>query len=112
MIRATIFVAALLVSAGSAFADEAIVGNWKTEAGDTAAITPCADSYCVTLKTGKYAGRQIGKMQGKGGSYTGELTDPSEDKTYSGSGAISGNSLKMTGCVLKIFCKSQTWKRL
>ncbi|OCJ11812.1 hypothetical protein A6U86_01760 [Rhizobium sp. AC27/96] len=112
MIRATIFAAALLVSTGSAFADEPIVGNWKTEAGDTAAITPCADSYCVTLKTGKYAGRQIGKMQGKGGSYTGELTDPSEDKTYSGSGAISGNNLKMTGCVLKIFCKSQTWKRL
>ena len=112
MIRATILVAALLVTAGTAFADEPIVGNWKTVEGDTAAITPCADSYCVTLKTGKYAGRQIGKMQGKGSTYTGELTDPSEDKTYSGYGTVSGNSVRMKGCVLKIFCKSQTWTRL
>lgn len=112
MIRATILAAALLFSAGTAFADEPIVGNWKTLAGDTAAIAPCADSYCVTLKTGKYAGRQIGKMQGKGDSYTGELTDPSEDKTYSGYGTVSGNTIRMKGCVLKIFCKTQTWTKL
>ncbi len=112
MIRATILAAALLLSASAAFAEEPIVGNWKTVEGDTAAIAPCSDSYCVTLKTGKYAGKQIGKMQGKGGSYTGELTDPSENKTYSGSGTVSGNSVKMRGCVLKIFCKSQTWTRL
>ncbi len=112
MIRATILAAALLLGASAAFAEEPIVGNWKTVEGDTAAIMPCADSYCVTLKTGKYAGKQIGKMQGKGGSYTGELTDPSEDKTYSGSGTVSGNSVRMKGCVLKVFCKSQTWTRL
>jgi uncharacterized protein (DUF2147 family) len=112
MIRTTIITVALLLSAGAAFADEPIVGNWKTVAGDTAAITPCADSYCVTLKTGKYAGRQIGKMQGKGGAYTGEITDPAADKTYAGSGTTSGNTLKMQGCVLKVFCKSQTWTKL
>ncbi|MDK4739027.1 DUF2147 domain-containing protein [Rhizobium sp. LEGMi198b] len=112
MIRATILTAALLFSAGVALADEPIVGNWKTKEGDTAAITPCADSYCVTLKTGKYAGRQIGKMQGKDGTYTGELTDPEDNKTYSGSGTVSGKTVKMQGCVLKIFCKSQTWTRL
>lgn len=112
MIRATILVAALLMSTSAAFAEEPIVGNWKTLDGDTAVIAPCADSYCVTLKTGKYAGRQIGKMRGKGSSYTGELTDPSEDKTYSGSGTVSGNSVRMKGCVLKVFCKSQTWTRL
>ncbi len=112
MIRVTILAAALLVSAGTAFAEEPIVGNWKTVAGDTAAITPCSDSFCVTLKTGKYAGKRIGKLQGKGDSYTGELTDPSEDKTYSGSGTVSGNSIRMKGCVLKVFCKSQTWTRL
>ncbi|ENN86245.1 hypothetical protein RHSP_34621 [Rhizobium freirei PRF 81] len=112
MIRVIILAAALFVSASTAYADEPIVGNWKTVAGDTAAIAPCGDSYCVTLKTGKYAGKQIGKMQGTGGSYTGELTDPSEDKTYSGSGTVSGNTVRMKGCVLKVFCKSQTWTRL
>lgn len=112
MIRVTILAAALLVSAGAAFADEPIVGNWKTMEGDTAAITPCAGSYCVTLKTGKYAGKQIGRMQGTGNSYTGELTDPAEDKTYSGSGTVSGNTVRMKGCVMKVFCKSQTWTKL
>jgi uncharacterized protein (DUF2147 family) len=112
MIRTTIITVALLFSMGTAFADEPIVGNWKTVAGDTAAITPCGGDYCVTLKTGKYAGRQIGKMRGKGSTYTGEITDPAADKTYAGSGTMSGNSLKMQGCVLKVFCKSQTWTRL
>jgi len=112
MIRTTVLAIALLMTASAAFAEEPITGNWKTAAGDTAVIVPCGDSYCVTLKTGKYAGKQIGKMQGKGNSYTGQLTDPSEDKTYSGSGTVSGNSIKMQGCVLKIFCKSQTWTRL
>ncbi len=44
--------------------------------------------------------------------YSGSITDPAADKTYSGSGAVSGNSLKMKGCVLKVLCKSQTWSRL
>ncbi|MDE1994706.1 MAG: DUF2147 domain-containing protein [Rhizobiaceae bacterium] len=112
MIRATILAAALLLTATAAFADEPIVGNWKTKAGDTAVIAPCSDSFCVTLKTGKYAGRQIGKMQGKGNAYTGEITDPEENKTYSGSGTVSGNTVKMQGCVLKVLCKSQVWTRL
>ncbi|ACM25960.1 DUF2147 domain-containing protein [Agrobacterium rhizogenes] len=112
MIRTTIIAVALVFSADTAFADEQIVGNWKTEAGDTAAITSCGGEYCVTLKNGKYAGRQIGKMHGAGGTYTGEITDPAADKTYAGSGSVKGNALKMQGCVLKVFCKSQTWTRL
>ncbi|MDL2402308.1 DUF2147 domain-containing protein [Rhizobium mayense] len=112
MIRATILAAALVFSASAALADEPIVGNWKTTEGDTAAIAPCGSSYCVTLKTGKYAGRQIGKMQGKGGTYSGQLTDPEANKTYDGTGTVSGKTVKMQGCVLKVFCKSQTWTKL
>ena len=66
----------------------------------------------MKLKTGKHAGKTIGKMSGSGDSYTGEITDPANDKTYSGSASIAGNALKMKGCVLKILCKSQTWSRL
>jgi uncharacterized protein (DUF2147 family) len=51
-------------------------------------------------------------MAGSGDSYSGEITDPENDKTYSGSGTVSGNSLKMKGCVLAVLCKSQTWTRL
>jgi uncharacterized protein (DUF2147 family) len=107
--RTLIIAAALALSALSAQAAEPIEGNWKTASGATAQIAPCGGSFCVTLKSGKHNGKQIGKMAGSGDSYSGEITDPENDKTYSGSGTVSGNSLKMKGCVLAVLCKSQTW---
>lgn len=112
MIVKTALAAALLLATTTAYAAEPIEGNWKTASGETAQIASCGSSFCVTLKTGKYAGKKIGKLAGTGGSYSGEITDPRDDKTYSGSGKVSGNSLKMKGCVLMILCKSQTWTRL
>jgi uncharacterized protein (DUF2147 family) len=112
MIRSFVLASIIAVIAGIAHAEEPIVGNWKTAAGDTAVIASCAGSYCVTLKTGKYAGRKIGTLAGTGGSYAGEITDPAAEKTYSGAGKVSGNSLRMQGCVMKVLCKSQTWTRL
>ncbi|WP_165220954.1 DUF2147 domain-containing protein [Affinirhizobium pseudoryzae] len=113
MIRTILLSGAFLVaSLAPTVAAEPIVGNWKTASGETAVIAQCGSAYCVTLKTGKYAGRQIGSMSGKGAEYTGEITDPAADKTYSGSAAVSGNALKMKGCVMSVFCKTQTWTRL
>ncbi|WP_037088860.1 DUF2147 domain-containing protein [Rhizobium sp. CF080] len=110
--RRLMLVAALALAATGAQAAEPIEGNWKTASGETAVIGKCGTAYCVTLKTGKHSGKQIGKLSGKDGEYSGEITDPADDKTYSGSGSVSGNSLKMKGCVLAILCKSQTWTRL
>jgi uncharacterized protein (DUF2147 family) len=112
MIRTLILSGALMFAAGAASADEPIVGNWKTAAGDTAQIASCGGSYCIVLKSGRYAGKKIGILAGSGVTYTGQITDPANDKTYSGSGNIFGNSLKMKGCVLNVLCKSQTWTRL
>jgi uncharacterized protein (DUF2147 family) len=112
MIRSFILAGALALSAALAHAEEPIVGKWKTMAGDTAVITSCGGSYCITLKTGKFAGRKIGRLAGSDGTYNGEITDPANDKTYSGSGIISGSTLKMKGCVMSVLCKSQTWTRL
>ena len=53
-----------------------------------------------------------GKLDGAGADYSGSITDPAADKTYSGSGTVKGNSLRMKGCVLAVLCKSQTWSRL
>lgn len=103
---------ALFVVPGTALAAEPIEGNWKTASGATAAIAKCGGSFCITLKTGKHAGKSIGKLDGSGADYSGSITDPEADKTYSGSGSVSGNSLRMKGCVLKVLCKSQTWTRL
>lgn len=106
--------AAALAFAGTgvAVAAEPIEGNWKTASGETATIARCGGSFCITLKTGKHKGKSIGRLDGAGESYSGSITDPAEDKTYSGSGAVSGNSLRMKGCVLKVLCRSQTWSRL
>ena len=113
MIKKTLLALALVVSTlAPATAAEPIEGNWKTASGETANIAACGPDYCVTLQTGKFAGRQIGRMSGQGQSYKGEITDPAGDKTYSGSGEVKGDSLTMKGCVLGIFCKSQTWARL
>lgn len=110
--KASLALAATLIMAGSALADP-IEGNWKTKDGDTAAIGACGGSFCITLKTGQYAGKAIGSMKASGsGKYTGTITKPSTGKTYSGSAKISGSSLKMSGCVLGILCESQTWQKL
>jgi uncharacterized protein (DUF2147 family) len=109
--RLSLVFAALTLTAGAAFADP-IVGNWKTAAGPTAAIVPCGGNFCITLKSGKFSGKQIGRFKAAGDSYSGTITDPNDDKTYSGTASVTGARLKMTGCALKIFCKTQTWSKL
>jgi uncharacterized protein (DUF2147 family) len=90
-----------------------IDGRWKTDAGSTAQISPCGGSFCIKLITGEHAGRQIGQMAASGaGTYKGKITDPANDKTYSGDAALTGDRLKMRGCVMGFFCRSQNWQRL
>ncbi|MGR6466236.1 DUF2147 domain-containing protein [Rhizobium sp. PAMB 3182] len=104
--------AAIALASATAHAGEPIDGKWKTASGETAEISSCGGAFCVTLKTGEFAGKRIGKMSGSGADYSGQITDPKDDKTYTGYGTVSGAALKMKGCVLKILCKSQTWTRL
>src|SRR5262245_39259588 len=105
--------AAVLMSVAIAHADP-IEGNWKTEKGSTASIAACGGGFCITLKTGEHAGKKIGTLNAKGaGKYTGKITDPASDKTYSGKAAVSGSTLSMSGCVLGgLICRTQTWTRL
>lgn len=108
----TFFAAAIVLTSSSmAFADQ-IEGNWKTQSGETAKIGKCGSSFCITLKTGQYSGQRIGKMKAKSGKYVGTITDPADNKEYSGSATIAGSKMKMTGCALKIFCKTQKWNKL
>ncbi len=114
MLRNALLATATLfaISLSPASAAEPIEGNWKTQSGETAAISSCGGAFCVTLKTGKYSGKQIGKMSGAGDKYTGSITDPANDKTYKGSASLSGSSMKMKGCVLGVLCKTQTWTKM
>lgn len=111
--KMSLAMAATVMLAGAAYADP-IEGNWKTEAGSTAAIASCGSSFCITLKDGKHAGKKIGTFKADGGSaYSGEITDPANDKTYNGKASLAGSSLKMKGCVLGgLICKTQNWSKL
>lgn len=93
-------------------AADPIAGNWRTEAGSIAAVAPCGKAFCITLRTGQHAGKRIGNFSSSGnGRYSGTIVDPNNDKSYSGSGTLSGNSLRLSGCVLGILCRSQNWTR-
>lgn len=111
--KLSLFAAATLLMAGVAAADP-IEGAWRTQSGATAAISNCGGGFCITLKSSKHKGKQIGRMAPQGeNEYAGEITDPETDKTYTGKGSLSGTTLKMKGCVLGgLICKSQTWTRL
>ena len=95
---------------GAALADP-IEGNWRTQNGETAAIGECGEAYCIILKTGDHAGKRIGRLSGGNGKYGGTVTDPVDDRTYSGSATVSGANMRLKGCALKIFCKTQNWER-
>ncbi len=106
------FAASLLFAASTPALSDVIVGNWKTQSGETAAITKCGGSFCIRLKTGTYSGKQIGKMAGGNGTYDGTVTDPADDKVYTGSASVKGSSMRLKGCALKVFCRTQTWRKI
>lgn len=110
---ATAIVLALL-SGSAVMAADPIEGNWKTKSGETARIASCGSgNFCITLKTGEHAGKQIGKVANADGTYKGKITDPSNDKTYTGKASLSGSTLKMSGCVLAgLICRSENWQKM
>lgn len=109
--RIVLAAAAAAMMAGPALAD-GIVGNWRTDSGETAQIAASGGAFSITLRTGKHNGKRIGQMNAVGnGKYKGTITDPADDKTYSGNATLKGNSLAMQGCVAVVFCKTQNWKR-
>ena len=110
IIRIAAAAALALAMTGGAHA-ASIEGKWRTQSGANATISKCGGAFCVKLTSGPHAGKQIGRVSGSGSKYSGSVTDPANGKTYSGRATVSGNSLKMSGCVAKILCKTQTWSR-
>lgn len=124
----TIFAAiALMLAAGVAQADPA-EGLWQTQEDDGAyahvTMAPCGPAFCgqisKTFKDGaEYQSPNLGKqividmVPGGDGSYAGQVWRPSNNKIYTGKMSISGNSMKLSGCVAGgLFCKSQSWTRI
>lgn len=112
--------------AGPAIADP-VLGTWQTQVddGSYAHITfaNCGPAICGKIARtfndgGEYKSPNIGKplvwdMQAAGGgSYKGgKIWQPSTGKVYRSKMALSGNTLRVSGCVGPI-CKKQTWSRV
>ena len=126
MFKAVMTVAALVLGAGVAMADP-VEGIWKTQVDDGAyahvTVKPCGATLCGHITrtfnaSGEYKSANLGKalvwdMAPKGGgSYAGgKIWQPSTGKVYKSKMAMSGDTLKVSGCVGPI-CKKQTWSRV
>ena len=121
-----ILATAFCLGATGAMADP-VEGVWKTQVDDGAyahvKMTTCGAALCGTIArtfndTGEFKSANLGKKivwdmkPGSGGAYAkGKVWQPSTDKTYKSKMQLSGNSLKVSGCVGPI-CKAQTWSRV
>lgn len=120
--------AAVLTVAGAAGAmADPVLGVWKTQVddGNYAHITfaNCGANLCGVISRtfnadGEWRSDNIGKqivwdMEARGGgSYKGgKIWQPSTGKVYKSKMSLSGNTLKVSGCVGPI-CKKQTWSRV
>ena len=107
----TLAAVATLTISGVAAADP-IEGRWKTDSGAIAQIAPGGGGFAITLRSGAHNGKRIGQMQPNGnGKYKGTITDPANDKTYSGNATLNGDRLAMQGCVAVVLCRTQNWQR-
>ena len=123
-------IAALLgvMTTGAACAADPAVGVWQTQPDDGAyahvKMTPCGQAVCGTIQrtfnnTGEYKSENIGKQlvismvpDGQG-NYEGKVWRPSNNKIYIGKMTVSGNQLKLSGCVAGgLFCSKQDWVRV
>ena len=123
-----LMLAAAFALGATAAAADPIEGLWQTQADEGAfafvQISPCGGAFCGTITRtfkGKeeYQSPNIGKQividmvaQG-GGSYSGKVLRPADNKIYNGKADVSGNSMKLAGCVAGgLICKSQSWTKL
>lgn len=112
--------------AGAAWADP-VEGTWQTQVDDGAYayvnMSKCGANLCGVIArtfndTGEYKSENIGKQlvwdmsSSGGGDYKdGKIWQPSTGKTFKSKMSLSGNTLKVSGCVGPI-CKKQTWSRV
>lgn len=110
-----------------AFAADPLLGTWKTQVDDGhyayVSIAPCGAKLCGDIArtfkdSGEYNSDNKGKpivwdMEARGnGAYgNGKIWQPSTGKVFNSKMALSGDSLKVSGCVGPI-CKKQIWSRV
>ncbi|MEO9822488.1 MAG: DUF2147 domain-containing protein [Paracoccaceae bacterium] len=117
-----------LGTATGAMAADPLEGLWRTTKDDNGnsgliEVKPCGAKLCGTLiksfdaSGASVSSKQIGRkiisetVASGGGNYKGKVYSPDRDKTYNSKLALSGNTLKVSGCVLGICRDGGTWSR-
>lgn len=125
--RILLLVASLLMTSGAVQA-QGIDGTWKTETSDEGAylhvkISACANDageVCGFITKVVNSDNQgiVGKPiiwgmtpNGTNAWNKGRIWAPDDDKTYRSNMELTGNSLRVEGCVA-IFCRGQNWSRV
>ncbi|MDX5401318.1 MAG: DUF2147 domain-containing protein [Rhodobacterales bacterium] len=118
----------VIMGAGGAMA-EPLLGTWRTAPDDNGntgliEVAPCGQQLCGTLvKSFDGAGKEMasannGKLiisqtvNAGGGAYKGKVWAPDRDKTYNSRLELSGDTLKVSGCVLGICREGGNWTRV
>lgn len=120
---------AFALVAGLAHADP-LEGTWKTKTDDNGnyghvQVVPCGNALCGTLiKSFGGDGKELASSPNKGkqliwdvrpaGSdgYEGKVFSPDRNKTYDSKLRLTGNKLKVSGCIMGICRDGGTWTRL
>ncbi len=117
-----------LALTSAAFAADPLEGTWRTAKDDNGnsgliKVAPCGDALCgVLIQSFDNAGKPFkSENQGRqiisqtkatgGGSYKGKVFSPDRGKTYNSRLKLSGNTLKVSGCVLGICRDGGTWTK-
>lgn len=120
---------AAMSMATTAFAQDAVFGEWKSEPGETGGfihvrLGPCGTNVCgeITQVVGNDNTSIVGRTiiqnmvpQGGGAYSGGTIWAPDTDKTYKSDMQLNGNSMVVRGCVgicSALTSRSQTWTRL
>lgn len=131
MIRKLALAIAIMLGASGAQAQD-VNAIWQTEPGDTGGflhvtVGACGDKLCGTIRTAFDADKKVlgdyehlGKKliwdmvpDGSGSWAKGTIWAPDRDKTYRSKMSLSGDRLKVSGCVAGgLICRSQTWVRV
>lgn len=125
-----VIAAAVMISAGAAWAADPVEGVWKTKPDDNGnfghvKVVPCGAAFCGTLvKSFDPAGNEmqsdnVGKKiiwdmvaYGDGVYDDGKVWSPDRDKTYNSDMQLTGDKLAVRGCVLGICRDGGTWTRV
>jgi uncharacterized protein (DUF2147 family) len=124
----TIAALILTMTAGTSLA-EPLLGKWRTAPQDDGTmgvvqVAPCGAALCGTLVASLDPdGKEVANPENGmliltetvasgGGEYRGKIYAPDRDQTYNSRLQLSGNSLKVSGCVLGICRDGGSWVRV